>query len=296
MFDMAAHDTRGRVARDRPASRDVLCPRLPCAANLQECAEKSPPAIAAPAAACHCCRPEPAAAWTATAEALISAPASTARGRACTEFELQAGEVVRFGDFLRALPKTTEAPDEEFDEEEMMGDPKRASRAFQPPPRRRPTSPLPTEVYALLALTHLFPRQLCLVASLMCRALARGTSDAGARIVPNPRNEAQEVVQAVGCNTGVFLAGRPQAWSEREEAGTLQSAARRARPHVRARPVAMLAHSARWPSMTTPRKPRVAAYARREAGASTQPRSSSHSSAPRSAGTDRCAIDGFVMM
>lgn len=35
------------------------------------------------------------------------------------KFELQAGEVVRFGDFLRALPKAAEAPDEEFDEEEM---------------------------------------------------------------------------------------------------------------------------------------------------------------------------------
>ena len=41
------------------------------------------------------------------------------------KFELQAGEVVRFGDFLRALPKATEEDDEDFDEEEMK-DPKAA--------------------------------------------------------------------------------------------------------------------------------------------------------------------------
>ena len=41
------------------------------------------------------------------------------------KFELQAGEVVRFGDFLRALPKAAEANDEDFDEEELE-DPKRA--------------------------------------------------------------------------------------------------------------------------------------------------------------------------
>jgi len=38
---------------------------------------------------------------------------------------LQAGEVVRFGDFLRALPKATEEADEDFDEEELL-DPKQA--------------------------------------------------------------------------------------------------------------------------------------------------------------------------
>ena len=37
----------------------------------------------------------------------------------------QAGEVVRFGDFLRALPKAYEQNDEEFDEEEFE-DPKQA--------------------------------------------------------------------------------------------------------------------------------------------------------------------------
>jgi hypothetical protein len=43
------------------------------------------------------------------------------------KFELQAGEVVRFTDFLRALPKANEMPDEEFDgDEEEMQDPKQA--------------------------------------------------------------------------------------------------------------------------------------------------------------------------
>ena len=42
------------------------------------------------------------------------------------KFELQVGEVVRFGDFLRALPKANEADDEDFDEEEMPSDPKQA--------------------------------------------------------------------------------------------------------------------------------------------------------------------------
>jgi hypothetical protein len=37
------------------------------------------------------------------------------------KFELKAGEVVRFGDFLRALPKADEQDDEDFDEEEMAG-------------------------------------------------------------------------------------------------------------------------------------------------------------------------------
>ena len=36
------------------------------------------------------------------------------------KFELQVGEVVRFGDFLRALPKADEVADESFDEEEMI--------------------------------------------------------------------------------------------------------------------------------------------------------------------------------
>jgi len=42
------------------------------------------------------------------------------------KFELQAGEVVRFSDFLRALPKADEAADEEYDEEELPEDPKQA--------------------------------------------------------------------------------------------------------------------------------------------------------------------------
>ena len=41
------------------------------------------------------------------------------------KFELREGEVVRFGDFLRALPKATEAADEDYDEEEMS-DPNKA--------------------------------------------------------------------------------------------------------------------------------------------------------------------------
>ena len=36
-----------------------------------------------------------------------------------TSQELREGEVVRFGDFLRALPKADEIADEEYDEEEM---------------------------------------------------------------------------------------------------------------------------------------------------------------------------------
>ena len=39
------------------------------------------------------------------------------------KFELQAGEVVRFGDFLRALPKATEANDDDYDDEELGSDP-----------------------------------------------------------------------------------------------------------------------------------------------------------------------------
>ena len=35
------------------------------------------------------------------------------------KFELKEGEVVRFSDFLRALPKAVEAADEDYDEEEM---------------------------------------------------------------------------------------------------------------------------------------------------------------------------------
>jgi hypothetical protein len=42
------------------------------------------------------------------------------------KFELQAGEVVRFGDMLKALPKTDEIDEEDFDEEEMKADPKSA--------------------------------------------------------------------------------------------------------------------------------------------------------------------------
>lgn len=42
------------------------------------------------------------------------------------KFELQAGEVVRFSDFLKALPKADEANEEEYDEEEMNVDPTRA--------------------------------------------------------------------------------------------------------------------------------------------------------------------------
>jgi len=38
------------------------------------------------------------------------------------KFELQAGEVVKFNDFLRALPKSEEMADEDFDEEEMDGE------------------------------------------------------------------------------------------------------------------------------------------------------------------------------
>ena len=34
-------------------------------------------------------------------------------------FELREGEVVRFGDFLRALPKADEVADSEFDEEDF---------------------------------------------------------------------------------------------------------------------------------------------------------------------------------
>ena len=41
------------------------------------------------------------------------------------KFELREGEVVRFGDFLRALPKAAEAADEDFDEEELE-DPQKA--------------------------------------------------------------------------------------------------------------------------------------------------------------------------
>ena len=36
------------------------------------------------------------------------------------KFELQAGEIVRFGDFLRALPKADEQDDDHFDEEDMV--------------------------------------------------------------------------------------------------------------------------------------------------------------------------------
>ena len=36
------------------------------------------------------------------------------------KFELREGEVVRFGDFLRALPKADEIADEEYDEEELV--------------------------------------------------------------------------------------------------------------------------------------------------------------------------------
>jgi hypothetical protein len=39
------------------------------------------------------------------------------------KFELQAGEVVRFNDFLRSLPKSEEQHEDELDEEEM-DDPK----------------------------------------------------------------------------------------------------------------------------------------------------------------------------
>ena len=43
------------------------------------------------------------------------------------KFELQAGEVVRFTDFLKALPKANEMADEDFDaDEEEMQDPKQA--------------------------------------------------------------------------------------------------------------------------------------------------------------------------
>ena len=42
------------------------------------------------------------------------------------KFELQAGEVVRFGDFLRALPKSEEADEDDYDEEEMPPDPRQA--------------------------------------------------------------------------------------------------------------------------------------------------------------------------
>lgn len=42
------------------------------------------------------------------------------------KFELQAGEIVRFSDFLRALPKADEAAEEDYDEEEMPSDPKQA--------------------------------------------------------------------------------------------------------------------------------------------------------------------------
>ena len=35
------------------------------------------------------------------------------------KFELREGEVVRFGDFLRALPKAHEAADEDYDDEEL---------------------------------------------------------------------------------------------------------------------------------------------------------------------------------
>ena len=42
------------------------------------------------------------------------------------KFELTAGEVVRFGDFLKALPKAVEADDDQFDEEDISDDPKAA--------------------------------------------------------------------------------------------------------------------------------------------------------------------------
>jgi len=42
------------------------------------------------------------------------------------KFELQAGEIVRFGDFLRALPKSEEVDEDDYDEEELAPDPKQA--------------------------------------------------------------------------------------------------------------------------------------------------------------------------
>lgn len=39
------------------------------------------------------------------------------------KFELQAGEVVRFNDFLKTLPKAEEYDD--FEDDEMLDDPKR---------------------------------------------------------------------------------------------------------------------------------------------------------------------------
>ena len=42
------------------------------------------------------------------------------------KFELQAGEIVRFGDFLKALPKSEEVDEDDYDEEELAPDPKQA--------------------------------------------------------------------------------------------------------------------------------------------------------------------------